>query len=84
MEETFSSEKEKRQADYEDFKLVQESNYQFRIVEMVREKMQRYERVEHMFSKFFDIQELEATFDRKADIELIHELNNSKATKVDV
>ena len=51
---------------------------------MVREKMASYERVEHMFSKFFDIEELEATFERKADIELIHELNDNKATKIEL
>ena len=31
MEKTFSTEKEKRQQDYEDFKIVQEANYQFNI-----------------------------------------------------
>jgi hypothetical protein len=61
--------------------LVQESNYQFNICEIVREKMARYERIEAMFSKFFDVQELEAHFNQKADLELIHELNDKKATK---
>ena len=31
MEDTFSIEKEKRQKDYEEFKIIQESNYQFNI-----------------------------------------------------
>jgi hypothetical protein len=47
---------------------------------MVRDKMANYERVERQFSKFFDIEELESHFDRKADMELIQEINNSKAT----
>ena len=38
--------------------------------------MAQYERIEGMFSKFFDVEELEAHFDRKADLELIHELND--------
>ena len=48
----------------------------------IKNSFGKYESVAREFQKFFNKEELSTAFDRKADIEMINELNQSKATKV--
>ena len=52
--------------------------------ELCRKRFAKYERVERQFSKFFNIDELAVRFDRKADLEMIHDLNLGKANDADL
>ena len=49
--------------------------------EITTKKLEQYDRVAAAFQKFFNQDELGEILDRKADIELIQHLQDSKATK---
>ena len=52
--------------------------------ELCRKRFAKYERVERQFSQFFNIDDLALRFDRKADLELIHNLNIEKANDIEL
>lgn len=47
-------------------------------------KLLNYDKVAKQFARFFDQEELQMVLDRKADLELINRLQDSKATKSEV
>lgn len=52
--------------------------------DMVELKLMGYDRVAASFSKYFDQDELQYIVERKADIELVKRLQDTKATKHDI
>lgn len=54
------------------------------LMNSIKKSFQKYENVAKEFQKFFNKEELSAAFDRKADIEMINELNQFKATKTQI
>ena len=52
--------------------------------ELCKHRFAKYDRVERQFSKFFNVDDLAVRFDRKADLEMIHNLNLGKANDSDL
>lgn len=47
-------------------------------------KFAKYDKVQKSFEKFFNVDDLAVRFDRKADLEMIHDLKVQKANGVDL
>lgn len=54
------------------------------IIDKIDDKLKQYEQVTKSFSQFFGQDDLSSLLDRKADIELISRLQDSKADHEDV
>ena len=54
------------------------------VAEDVLNKLQQYENVARQYQEFFNQEELGALFDRKADLELVCRLQESKANKAEL
>ena len=51
---------------------------------MVNKKLSEYDRIAKCFSKFFEQDELQYIIERKADIELVQRLQDTKANKEEI
>jgi hypothetical protein len=54
------------------------------MIDLCREKLENFEKVEKSFKKYFDSDLLEYVLDRKADVDMINQLNHVKANKSDL
>lgn len=80
----FNKEKEDRDNEFQEFKVSQADFFDVSMHELCKKRFQKYERVERQFSQFFDVNDLAVRFERKADLEMIYNLQNEKANEADL
>lgn len=58
--------------------------FKYRIDSLLEETFRKYDRVEKSFSKFFNSDELEVNFARKANVEVVESLDAEKASRTEL
>ena len=72
-------EKDARDTDFIEYRDTRFLDLDERLLDLCRQKLSKFIKVEEAFSKFFDSDMLEEILDGKADIEMVNYLNKVKA-----